>query len=236
MDAHVPQRAGLGGMMALPEAPGAEMPARNPLRDFGLRVFLWLPACFALWFGFATLLTLPLVVAINAAFTSVFGELIHSIERAADGAAGVALAIVTRLPVAELGPGAVLQIDLRLLPYGYGLPLFAALTMAAPMSASRRMRQILLALLVVMLIQLWGVFWEFCKQLAFSAGPQGAEVVQRLGLEPNLIALCYQLGSLILPAVVPVVLWLAVNRDFIEMMVRPQEPGAPGRGLQGPQE
>jgi hypothetical protein len=41
------------------------------------------------------------------------------------------------------------------------------------------------------------------------------------GIDPNTIALAYQFGYLILPAVVPVALWISLNRAFIESLVHP---------------
>jgi hypothetical protein len=48
---------------------------------------------------------------------------------------------------------------------------------------------------------------------------------------PSAIALAYQFGYLILPAVVPVVLWIALNRAFIEQLVGWRgEPGGRNDG------
>ena len=48
--------------------------------------------------------------------------------------------------------------------------------------------------------------------------------MRRAGLPLELIALCYQFGYLILPALVPAALWIVGNRRFIETLTR-----APGR-------
>ena len=43
--------------------------------------------------------------------------------------------------------------------------------------------------------------------------------MESVGLSANLLAFCYQAGYLILPAVFPIFLWVAMNRRFIERLV-----------------
>ena len=44
----------------------------------------------------------------------------------------------------------------------------------------------------------------------------------RAGVSPDAVALAYQFGFLILPAVLPAALWIGLNRAFIERLVRPE--------------
>ena len=50
-----------------------------------------------------------------------------------------------------------------------------------------------------------------------------ANAITAAGIQPDPVALAYQFGYLILPAVTPIALWLGLNRDFIESLVHPAE-------------
>jgi hypothetical protein len=112
--------------------------------------------------------------------------------------------------------------------YGYALPLFAGLVLATPLTRMQRTRQIILGGMLIWLAQTFGVIAECLKSVGLDSGPAGLEAIQQAGLHPEAIALSYQFGYLILPALVPTVLWIACNRPFIESLIRP-ERGEPNR-------
>lgn len=100
--------------------------------------------------------------------------------------------------------------------FGYGLPLLFGLVMASGVSFLRKMGVLLGGYVVVMLIQVWGVVWQSLKMLAFNFGEDAHQVVAGAGLSDEMIALCYQLGVLILPPLVPIILWVLANWTLIE--------------------
>ena len=102
------------------------------------------------------------------------------------------------------------------LVYGYGLPLLFGLVMASGVSLLRKMGVLLVGYLCVMLIQVWGVVWQTLKMLAFNFGPEAHQLVIDAGISDELIALCYQLGVLIFPPLVPIILWVLANWTLIE--------------------
>ena len=51
-------------------------------------------------------------------------------------------------------------------------------------------------------------------------GPEAAAAVQSTHLSATAIALCYQLGYLMFPGVIPIAAWILMNRPFIEQLVR----------------
>ena len=64
-------------------------------------------------------------------------------------------------------------------------------------------------------LQAWGIGFDILKTLAFDLGP---EIRGRLDLAPwalEATALGYQFGTLVLPAVAPVALWLGQHRIFV---------------------
>ena len=102
------------------------------------------------------------------------------------------------------------------LVYGYGLPLLFGLVMASGVSFFKKMLVLLSGYVCVMLIQVWGVVWQTLKTLAFDFGADAHQLVMDAGISDELIALCYQLGVLIFPPLIPVILWVLANWALIE--------------------
>jgi hypothetical protein len=74
----------------------------------------------------------------------------------------------------------------------------------------------------LVLAQLFGLGAGILKVLAFDLGDQGRPV---LGFAPwgyELVAICYQIGTLILPSVAPVMLWL--GQFGVEMVASIDRP------------
>lgn len=181
---------------------------------------VWLPLCFAVWFYLAAVLVAPTGVALNALLPAIAPQTFLEIVQT-----GYIFDVQTLVPFrvpsgADAGKMGALAITVNPMIYAYGLPLIAGLILATPLSTRRRIAQIGAGVLAMILVQTWGAFWDAMKTVAFNVGPAGATLIQRDGLNRELIALCYQFGYLILPAVVPVVLWLGMNRRYIETLSR----------------
>ena len=205
--------------------------AASPIRGFALRALLWLPLSFYIWFAFASPLTWPVVQMAKFGLLSFWPDLFSEVVQNVHG-----MEVTTRLLVNQIAPdgrsgiGELILVQNPLL-YGYSLPLFSGLTMATPTSIRRRFVQFGIALSVIWLAQTVGVIAESFKMLAFNSGAAGANAITNAGISPDTIALAYQFGYLILPAVVPVALWIGLNRAFIELLVHPvaePSPGSPG--------
>jgi hypothetical protein len=64
----------------------------------------------------------------------------------------------------------------------------------------------------------WGVLADFLKGIAIVAPAVIASQTGFTGVQREIIAFGYQFGSLILPAVVPGVLWVLLHRAFLERL------------------
>lgn len=102
------------------------------------------------------------------------------------------------------------------LVYGFGLPLLFGLMMATEQPLLRKLLVLAVGYLVISVVQVWGVFWQCLKTLAFNFGPQAAEVIADTGIPETAIALCYQLGVLIFPPLAPVIVWVLGNWREVE--------------------
>lgn len=220
----------------------------SPIREFALKALLWLPLSFVFWFWFAPLLVWPAMLLAKQVLLGVCGDVFSAVALGGElhdasgrlvARAGYLVSLTSvpvTIPGGPDGPGGVgvLEPTINPMVYGYALPLFAGLAMATPVSARRRVLQFALALAILWIAQAFGIVAESLKTLAFDAGDSGAGLVAQAGIAPNAIALAYQFGYLILPAVVPVALWIGLNRGFIEQLIRPVgEPVDGNRGHKG---
>lgn len=209
----------------------------SPIRLFGLKALLWLPLAFFLWFLLAEALVWPVVRLAGAVLTTLWPMLFTEVTQS-----GATMEVATRVLVNQGGDGAAggigeLVLNQRPMIYGYSLPLFGGLAMATPIAARRRLIQFAIAFASIWLTQSFGVVAESLKLLGFDSGEAGAAAIMRAGIGADAIALAYQFGYLILPAVVPVALWLGLNRDFVQSLVHPvvepaARPSGPSPGTQ----
>jgi hypothetical protein len=105
------------------------------------------------------------------------------------------------------------------LVYSYGLPLLFGLVMGTDVSWLRKLTIMLIGYLVITLVQIWGVVFQSLKMLAFNFGAQTHDIILNHGISDSAIALGYQLGTLILPALAPIFVWVLSNRPLVEQFV-----------------
>jgi hypothetical protein len=207
----------------------------SPLQRFMLAALLWLPLAFFIWFWLAAPFVWPVIQLAKVVLLNAWPSLFTAIVQGADlldaqgrvlGHMGYLMQISSGVLVNAAAPGAPPQFGflepvVNPMIYGYALPLFAGLVLATPLSRMQRTAQIAAGMLLIWLAQAFGVIAESLKVVGLDAGPAGFDAIQRAGLHSEAIALSYQFGYLILPALLPVVLWIACNRPFIESLIRP---------------
>ena len=192
---------------------------RRPLARFVFVVLAWLPICFAIWYFSAPLLTLPIQWLALAVAHLGFGDILLDVEKS-----GSVFSFVTNLRPATAttftGGRNALVVDSNSLLYTYGLPLFAALTLAATgLKGGARLANVLAIGYVALLpFQTWGVFADALKQLAITMGPAVSSQTGFSSFQREVIAFAYQFGTLILPTVIPAIVWVLTHRPFLEQM------------------
>lgn len=198
----------------------------GPLTVLLGRTLLWLPVCFAVWYLTAPWHLAPVVWVADQLLTAWLPEAIGELRLH-----GIQLLLISRFGevggqiVANPPAGEHLGFLTNPLSYGYSLPLFAALVLATPLPGqSRRLATGLAVLLAVELVSMVAVQ---VKTLTFDTG--GAFVAQQGwgALTRDAVALAYQLGSLLLPMVMPLVVWLAGHGGYLAQLspgLRPQRP------------
>ena len=103
--------------------------------------------------------------------------------------------------------------------FSYGLPLLFGLVMGSDVSWLRKLVIMLIGYSVITLVQIWGVVWQSLKMLSFNFGEQTHAIVLSHGVSDSSIALGYQLGTLIFPALAPIFVWVLSNRPLVEQFV-----------------
>ena len=121
--------------------------------------------------------------------------------------------------------GASITVDVDGLLYSFGLPLFAALVVAAREPRWPRMLALGLCRCMLPFIA-WGVLADFLKNIAITSGPLVASQTGFAAWQREAIAFAFQFGSLILPTVVPAVTWVLTHRAFLERLREPPGPAA----------
>ncbi len=192
---------------------------KTQIKELFILAALWLPLGFFLWFYFGSLLVRPTAWISSWLLSTALPNAIEGINQVSFN-----FEIETLIPHERLVQGrvALLTFDVNPMIYAYGVPLFFGLVMATPgLTALQRAIQIVGGYAILVFVQVWGVCWEALKDLALNFGALGAQAIAEAGLSPTLIALCYQLGYLILPAVVPLVIWILFNRNFLQTIAMP---------------
>ena len=193
------------------------MTTRGPdsIGRFALRSFLWLPACFAAWYFGAQYLA-PIVGWLAAVLVDlVKSDLLGTVERQA-----LELVFVTHIEVHPTpDQAAVLLVEVNSLLYTYGLPLFVALMLAARAKAWK----ILAGAVLLLPFQAWGTAFDFLAQVGVKAGAEVSSQAGLTGWRAELIAIAYQLGTLMFPVLAPVVLWVAFNQALLARLAAPQQ-------------
>jgi hypothetical protein len=190
----------------------------SPLRRFIARVFAWLPVAFVVWYFAAPVLMWPAALLVELVARTAFADLVRGVEQA-----GAVLTFATTLkPGSTSMRGAQITIDVDMLLYSFGLPLFAALVLAAREPGWPR--RLIAGYAALLPFVAWGVLADFLKNVAIASGPQIASQTGFVAWQRELIAFAYQFGALILPTVAPAVAWVLTHAAFLERLKFSSQP------------
>ena len=99
--------------------------------------------------------------------------------------------------------------------YAYGLPLYLSLLLAA--RGRQAGKKALAGYLLLLIPQTFSLVLEILRQIMVVGGRPGTLAVDQWQMEA--IAMGYQMGSLLLPTLAPVALWLVLERDFFRTVM-----------------
>jgi hypothetical protein len=184
---------------------------KGTLPRFVVTTLGFLPVTFALWYFAGPLFAWPVRLVAQAFTTVAFGDLVRGVEQHES-----VITFVTSLRPGDAHAAGAITVDVNMLLYSYGMPMFAALTLAA--REGRWARKLVVGLALLLPVVAFGVVGDFLKNITFSAGPLVASQTGFSSTGRDVIAFCYQFGALILPTVAPAALWVLMHRGFLEAM------------------
>ena len=170
--------------------PGANMSSqRSAISSLFWRTLLWLAPMLGLWYlARDWVVRLPALwadIAMRALFSWVEGTQLE----------GTVQSLLTTIVVPHAsGQTALATPDAHILSYCYGLPLLFALFLGAKAK---------------------GLAWKRLLTLTQATGDTVAMTTRFTAFDNNVIALGYQLGYLLFPAMVPILLWVYLERKTV---------------------
>ena len=196
-----------------PSTPGEPV----SLRTFFLLCLLWLPLAFFFWFVMRSPITY---------FTRELAELILSvwlpglIESTSQNVYKWNVAAFIPLPPgvpADAGRP-VLDMEINVLVYTYGLAVYWGLIFASPseeFSLLHKIRDAFIGWLVMLPLHAMGCALHVAKDVFVVLGDTGTAYAAEMGVNPTLVAYFWQFSSLVMPTLSGVIVWGVMQRHFL---------------------
>ena len=179
---------------------------------------LWMLFGFMLWFYLSAFHGAPARVMSGAILAEILGSHFHQII--VEPGQNFLFQVETTIQFTfRDGTTEALGFVVNPLIFTYGLPLLFGLVMGSDVSWLRKAAVLAVGYITITFVQVWGVVFTSLKMLAFNFGSQTHELVQQAGVSDGVIALGYQLGTLILPALAPIFVWVLMNRQLVEQFI-----------------
>ena len=188
---------------------------QRPLQRFMLGVLVFFPLTFFVWYVTAAFHLAPVTLMSEGILNGIVPDALmwlrldgHTLVVASNFGHDTAGQVVSP-PVGE----DVLGFHLNPLIYSYSLPLVAALMLATP--GQDKWLNLLWGILLVLPSEVFSMVFSVLKTLTFDVGYafQVQQGISQAGADA--IALGYQVGTLLLPMIVPLIVWVGLNRAFI---------------------
>lgn len=237
-------------------AAAADTEDYGTLKGFLLRAVMWLPLAFFLWYVLRWAVVSPPIKLSGWLLSYWMPDAVGSVGQDFEK---LSFTILANLEGMSDAPGKIMEVQLEdnALKYCYGTALYLGLVMATPLSWARTFVQLLVGLLCIFPTQAVGLAGEVLKTLAYDVDSavfaglnaegygaiamQAGAIAQQAassslashGLSIDAVGVIYQFGYLILPSVAPIVVWILLNRRFIEALgasLAPLETRAPRAG------
>lgn len=189
-------------------------------KQFLLKTLLWLPVCFVGWYWAAAAFSFPAILLSDGLLPLILPGVIEGVEQQ-----GYMIDIITQFNVQTTnGQTGQFTFEFNALKYGYGFPLILAMMLATPYSIYSKLDDITYGLIMVVLTQAWGICFEALSSLLLKTGIEITNQIDTLlpytqnEFFLNFVALGYQLGFLILPAIVPIAFWIMRHKGLLERL------------------
>lgn len=188
----------------------------SPLTIFVLTAFGWIFALTTLWSLVSAWTSYPVGVLSHMALEQGAPMWVRQVHLS-PGTMEVDTAISVPVPAAG-GRRGEITIDVSPARYAYGLPIFMALVLAA--RGRGRWFRMLAGYALLLPFQAFSLTMSALMQMVLAAQAD-IRLLRIAQWQMELIVYGYQLGSLVLPTLVPILLWLWMDRQFVsDVLIR----------------
>ena len=195
----------------------------SPFVVFVASAFGWMLALTVLWTQISPWTSYPVGVISSVALEQGAPMWVREV-RLKPGVMDVDTRVAIPVPSAG-GRRAEVTIDVNPARYAYGLPIFLALLLAAR-GTGRLMRGVV-GYLVLLPAQAFSLSMYALMQLVLAA-QVNARLLRIAPWQLELLVYGYQVGSLVVPTLAPILVWLWLDRQFVANVVVPAwKPSAP---------
>ncbi|PTT16417.1 hypothetical protein DBR12_20490 [Acidovorax sp. HMWF029] len=188
----------------------------SPLTIFMLSAFGWIVALTALWSQVSAWTSYPVGVLSHMALEQGAPMWVRQVHLS-PGTMEVDTAISVPVPGAG-GRRGEITIDVSTARYAYGLPIFIALVLAA--RGRGRLGRVAAGYALLLPFQAFSLTMNALMQMVLAAQAD-IRLLRVSQWQMEAIVYGYQLGSLVLPTLVPILLWLWMDRKFVnDVLIR----------------
>jgi hypothetical protein len=188
------------------------LPEQNHLRQFLLFVFALLIPCFALWSFFSSALVTPVIGLAHLILSNWFPDIVNVVYQ--EGADAI---LMTRLdqvngqlvPIDVADEGLGFKANTRIV--SYSIPFYAALHFAT--EKKDYLGKFFWGILILYPFILLGLVSVLLKDLMVNFGSTFLQQPGVLMPGADTIAIAYQLNVLLVPTLVPIMIWASQNRQ-----------------------
>ncbi len=193
--------------------------SKRGIYRFFLEVLMWLVICFIAWFLSAKILNIPLIWLSEWFLGLITNGVVDDVSmRSGEAYKIVNQQFIIHTNIPPPGDQPVFSATMPLI-YGYGLALFAAMTLATPKNENRKWIEIGIAYVVFLWVQLFGIMNKMFMDLVFYAPPEISKYFPWVERHIDLLGTSYQISTLVLPPVMPLILWILFNGEFMEKLI-----------------
>jgi hypothetical protein len=187
------------------------MSQRKPLIRFFLRTLVLLVLLTGVWSQVGKWTSKPVSTMTHMALEFGAPYWVESVKKSPE-----LIEVQSRLQIPMKGGVGDVLVEANPSHYAYGLPILWALLLAA--GGPGRVGKLALGYVLLLPAQAFSLTMDLIKQMAMAV-PGGAKVLHIEQWQLELIGLGYQLGALVLPTVVPIAVWLVLDRDYVRQLV-----------------
>jgi hypothetical protein len=188
---------------------------------FLIKTIFWLIPAFFFWYIGAKIFCYPAIFLSDTLLPHILPSIVSGLSHLQSGGADVITNLQLKAPDGRSGQ---LIFSVNTLKYAYGFPLLFAMTMATNRTSYEKMDTLTYGFIIIVFAQTWSICFEVMSTVLLKAsGDHFDQITQVLPFYSesfvlNSIALGYQLGFLILPAVVPIIFWVFQHQSFLKMI------------------